>query len=67
MSASPRSEQKQQWMAPLVGLVLLGLTVSVSGCGLLGSGDDGDDQKYPEPPGRPGTAMVEGRPPAGCA
>jgi len=35
--------------------------VFVTGCGVLGGGgdDDNEDKKYPDPPGRPGAAVVE--------
>lgn len=41
----------------LAGLCL-GVVVTISGCGLVGGEDDGDED-YPEPPGRPNAAMVD--------
>lgn len=41
----------------LVGVFLLGFVVG--GCGFLGGNDDGNDEGYPEPPGRPDAAVSE--------
>jgi hypothetical protein len=41
----------------LAGTLLVALLLSLPACGLLG-GNDGDDQKFPEPPDRPNAAQV---------
>lgn len=48
------------WPQTALRLLFVFLLVSVTGCGVIGGGeDDGEDKKYPEPPGRPNTAAVE--------
>lgn len=36
---------------------LLVLLSAVTGCGLLGSGDESEDNNFPEPPGRPSSSV----------
>lgn len=40
------------------GLLVFGLVVLLSACGSMGGNDDGDDEKFPEPPDRPSSAHV---------
>lgn len=42
----------------LLGGLVFTFGLMLTGCGLLGGGDDGNDEKYPEPPGRPESQAV---------
>lgn len=42
--------------AQCLWLAVLLLLSTTAGCGLLGSGDDGEDESFPEPPGRPSSS-----------
>jgi len=39
-------------------LLIFGLALVLLACGSMGGNDDGDDEKFPEPPDRPSSAHV---------
>lgn len=49
-----RSRARRVW----TGLLLFGLFAVLSACGSMGGNDEGDDDKFPEPPDRPSSAQV---------
>ena len=51
--------QASSWSQTVLRILFVFLMVFVTGCGVLGGGDDdNEDKKYPEPPGRPGAAVA---------
>ena len=42
----------------LVVALVLGLVIVLPACGLLGGNDDGDGEKFPEPPDRPSSFQM---------
>lgn len=51
----PRSSGPRRLLAGLC----LAVIVLVSGCSLVGGEDEGGDEDYPEPPGRPNAVAVD--------
>lgn len=54
-----RSGARRVW----TGLLLFGVFAVLSACGSMGGNDEGDDDKFPEPPDRPSSAQVVTPPP----
>jgi hypothetical protein len=48
-----------RFVRPLALVGLFVLVSTVAACGVLGGGEEGEDESFPEPPGRPSSSVEE--------